>query len=581
MGLLSKRMFAMLMFMGLAIFSGVAKGNNVYISQNGGTFTGGSACNGQTTETPAYFNTAGNWTSGTPTGTQIGPGTTVHLCGIFTGTAGSTILTFQGSGAAGSPITLRFESGAQLTAPYWNNINNYSGAVVVHNVNYVVIDGGTNQVGGTPLITATANGTGLANQQPSCAIFINGGNNVTVQNMTISPMYVHLMTPNDTNGDPSNGIYYAGPGPNITFSNNYVSDASSCLTADQAVSTMTNVIISGNTTRNCRWHIRTDGDNGNGAVNGVYVYGNDMSGWENWATTGGTFHLDGAWFAATTSSSSFTNGYFYNNYVHGYMDGCVGTAFLYVAGNVSNSYIFNNVWEYDVGTPLSGCGSPVIGPGGGLITFGSDSPTPGSPDNVYVYNNTFYCTSDCVTQGFGSTIPNTVFYNNIAFMPNANGTTGNSLIFASSYGSFESGGNIQVNADHNNWYYPAAFNQTGTQYSQGSPFYYQNFVQWQGNTRSGSTYDRNSNASNTGMAIDLNSSSPMTAFTVTSGSPAVGLGVNFYSTCHGQPNPGLGALCEDSAGSSRPPTGGWDAGAYNYVTTNQPAPPTNLTAVSH
>ncbi len=37
--------------------------------------------------TPApvtYFNNSGNWTSGTPTGQQIGPGTTVNLVGTIT-----------------------------------------------------------------------------------------------------------------------------------------------------------------------------------------------------------------------------------------------------------------------------------------------------------------------------------------------------------------------------------------------------------------------------------------------------------------------------------------------------------------
>ncbi len=48
-----------------------------------------------------------------------------------------------------------------------------------------------------------------------------------------------------------------------------------------------------------------------------------------------------------------------------------------------------------------------------------------------------------------------------------------------------------------------------------------------------------------------------------SGSAAVGAGTNLSSICSGQANPGLGALCSDKAGNSRPTSGSWDAGAFN------------------
>ena len=45
------------------------------------------------------------------------------------------------------------------------------------------------------------------------------------------------------------------------------------------------------------------------------------------------------------------------------------------------------------------------------------------------------------------------------------------------------------------------------------------------------------------------------------GSPAVGAGTNLYDTCNGQPDPGLGALCENIYGVARPASGAWNAGA--------------------
>ena len=92
--------------------------NDVYLAQaSAGGNTGANCANALAGVT--YFNTVGNWTSGTPSGTQIGPATTVHICGTWTGAANGTLLVAQGSGSSGSPVTVLFESGAVLTAPYW------------------------------------------------------------------------------------------------------------------------------------------------------------------------------------------------------------------------------------------------------------------------------------------------------------------------------------------------------------------------------------------------------------------------------------------------------------------------------
>ena len=95
--------------------------SNVFIAQTAnGSATGADCANafGAT-----FFNTAGNWGIAA---SQIGPGTIVHVCGTWTAPANTTLLTFQNSGAAGNVITLLFESGALMQAPYFKR---FGGAI--------------------------------------------------------------------------------------------------------------------------------------------------------------------------------------------------------------------------------------------------------------------------------------------------------------------------------------------------------------------------------------------------------------------------------------------------------------------
>lgn len=81
----------------------------------------------------------------------------------------------------------------------------------------------------------------------------------------------------------------------------------------------------------------------------------------------------------------------------------------------------------------------------------------------------------------------------------------------------------------------------------------------------------------TGMETHGQSSNPLlNAFptpTLQSGSPAIGAGTNLTSL-------GVSQLDSDLTGASRPSSGAWDLGAYEYeASAGKPAPPTNLTAV--
>ena len=84
----------------------------------------------------------------------------------------------------------------------------------------------------------------------------------------------------------------------------------------------------------------------------------------------------------------------------------------------------------------------------------------------------------------------------------------------------------------------------------GNTYTFAQFSRWQ------SCIAGDSHSSTTGNAL-VNSDG-----TLQSGSPAAGAGMNLTALCAGQPNPGLGALCENIDSVPRPTTGAWNAGAF-------------------
>src|SRR5215470_12700564 len=119
-----------------------------YISGSSTRTTGGTSCTDALSV--AWFNNATSWGTASH---QISAGTTVYLCGTFTGSAGQQLLWVRGSGTASAPITIKFLSGAVLSAPYWSA----TGAIHMDYMSYIIVNGG-----GVGIIQNTANGTGRA-----------------------------------------------------------------------------------------------------------------------------------------------------------------------------------------------------------------------------------------------------------------------------------------------------------------------------------------------------------------------------------------------------------------------------------
>lgn len=516
---------------GVAIFGGVfflqkpahAAASDIYIDQSGSGSQNGTDCADAYPVT--FFNTAANW--GTGPG-QIGPGTTVYLCGTFTASAGASgYLTFQGSGTSGNPITLKFEPGAILQAPYWGGTPNVSGGAVDTGGNsYVTIDGGSDGV-----IQATANGTNLANQQgTTVGVFANHGSNVTIKNLTVANLYVHANNLSDESGQDTYGIWIAN-GNNLTVTANTIHATKWGITTEFDTNMYSNLVISDNQIYNIDHGIFHNAGSSSGGQSGTQIFGNTIHDFANWDDTADNNHHDGIHVNAN-AGTSLSGIQIYNNYIYG-DPGINGNTFIFsfpTAGTITSPIqIFNNTLSDTSATHLTADGFVALDNVSGtivnntLLNPGSGSASGGTqPTGVHLYtagtntveNNIFSGLSEPLDFAVSGTISN---YNDF-------------------YGVPVNGG----------WEEP-----TNT--------YYSSLASWV----TGTGHDAASITSNP----NLNSS-----YVPQSGSPVISAGTNLTSLCSGQPNPGLGALCYDSNGIARPTTGAWDIGAYQY---SSPAIPGN------
>lgn len=506
-----------------AVFSSA---NDIYIAQNAAGGNTGADC--ADAYSISWFNSSSNW--GSKSG-QIGAGTTVHLCGTFTAAAGANgYLTFQSSGTASSPITLKFESGAVLTAPYWGG----NGAIEASGRSYITIDGGSNG-----LIQATANGSpsgGYAYQQDGAAVYFSSVSNGEVKNLTISNIYVHT-DPTDESGQNTYGVDWVD-GNGISIDNNTIHDGKWCIySAYHAAGTTSNINIFANTVYHCdHGAVIGDGDPGSTLQGTNAIYNNTIYDPANWDDNANDNHHDGIHLWAVNGSGSVGNNVaLYDNYIYGSW-GTHMNSLIYIEGNWVSTGAFNNLLVVN-----NGCTG-----GAGLLAIAGQG-LGGSKE--YLYNNTVvgdstqYCSLISIQGG----VQNAVAENNIAMTGAA---------------AFYSTDDITVSLDHNLYY-----NWGGSGWTIGGKVY-STFSSYQ----SGSGQDAHGAASNPNLS---------SAYTLVAGSPAIGLGANLTSL-------GMTALDVDKAGVGRASSGSctsgvsgcWDAGAYQYAAANSaPNPPTGLTAI--
>ena len=491
-----------------------------YIAQTAGTFSGGTACNGQTTIAPATFNGITNL-----------PGDVDYICGTITASAGAQLLTPQGKGSSGNPVTIRFDTGSILEAPYFAPSPNggCGGAVCLYNQSYYVIDGQN-----TGTIQNTDNGTTDTYQHSTEAIEGLNCTNCTVQNLTIANMYVHTST-GDTAVDQTAVRCISFSGKNWLVSGNTMHDAGWCLynnfnNGDSAE-------IWGNIIYNIDHGYTLSSQVAGGSSGPFLFHNNTVYAYANWDTTTDVYHHDGVHcFTSVTNGvpAHFTALEIYDNLFKGpigtdvtshiFMESSGGTGATPCADTTSQIAIFNNVLFADMAAPE------------GIIAIGSEG-------NIALYNNTIISTdSPSDANSVGVFAAYTV--NGMKFKNNAV-TTFNQLMsvqnvtFTPDYNQYGNGGG---NAFHCN----------------GSFFDSTMFSFWQ----SCIAGDANSSYK-ASLKLDSNGAPQ-------SGSPLIDAGTNLTSLCSGS----LTALCKDYAGNPRPSTGPWTVGAFS---TSGPASATNLT----
>lgn len=523
---------------------------NVYVTPNG-TATGSCPAGTSTAPnfTPAQFNTATNW--GTGSG-KIGPGTTVNLCGTFTFAAGTSGLTVHGSGTSGSPITILFQSGAVLQSPYFpGTVGSAGGAIVINGYNYITVNGGTNgeienTESGSPSETCPS-GSACAYQEPTTGVYIANSTGTTVENLSIQSMYVNCGASSDctdTNGQNSGDIIVdTGTISSLLITGNSLGEARMGFgEAAGDSSVVSNVTISNNTTDDNDWSMIFGGDSST-TVSGLSFYGNYVTNWTDWENPSSTYHQDGI-FIYVGSGTTAATANVYSNYFYGnFGDAGGGTAMLWCGSNnpptvgTLTCNIFNNLF---VTTP----------PGATEVWLGQ-SPT------QHIYNNTFIgpnngTASAAIILGLSPIVlENNIFYE----WDNAIGTydSFSADVTTSNYNLF----NSMVGTE---WFSSNIGAGTGPQ---------DTYAEWQA-----AGYDANSVTG----APDLT-----TAYTPQTGSAAISAGTDLTSLgmtpldTSAPATFGVGSACGAVGCVARPSTGPWAIGAYQ-PTGNAPAAPTDLTA---
>jgi parallel beta-helix repeat protein len=492
-----------------------AQASDIYITPDGSPQ---GACTSNV-QTPAFFNNSANW--GTAA-SKIGNGTTVHLCGTFTSSkAGDTLLTFQGSGSSGSPITLLFDTNTTLTnSAYWGS----NGAVYIPNgKSWIVVDGA-----GTGIIENTGNGTGLNN---GASNGINNGNvdHVTIKNLTIQNIYVYTSSSDGSSNLNSCGcVAFNGSTTNSTVTGNTVHHCYGGVWIQGSSSDINNV-VSNNTISNTNWGIGHGG-----ATKGIVITGNDIS-HASFEDANDNYHHNGIMmFPQGVLAQGVVIS---NNYIHDI--GGHETAHIFLdpagSGDLPGVLIYNNV----VAT-LSG-----NGPANAFITVGI------GVSGSRVFNNTI---SGSGGQGISGQISPTLQNNIITATYCGICLNGGAAGVVSNYNDISNltGGSIQMN-DGTHGYGSLAAWSAGTKQDENSIT---------ANPILTSTFGLNSGSGAIGKGANL-------TFLGISG---LNIGApQFFGTKY---SCGVGCV-------QRPSNGGWDMGAYQSSgsgSAQSPAPPSSLNA---
>lgn len=539
--------------------SAFGSATNVYMTPSGAAVGGCLAGTGSapnlvlSSSSSGGSNAAASWGAGTG---QIGPGTTVLVCGTSTTTAGGSAIIVQNSGTSGNPIVINFDTGAVLQSNAFAGFVSGSpslGAIVINGYNYVTVNGKStgniqNLLNGSPSQTTCLSGTCTV-QQSSVGVYVHNTTGVEIKNLNVNHIYMDLAG-EQTGGQggaawQSADIYTDGPNTGLNIDGNTLNDShvGAWVSFDNG-STSANIF--GNTIAHHGWQISAANGSSCSATGTIAIYGNDWSNWSDWNGAGASsYHTDGyiGYTRSTGCTAPLYNPLLYNNTSHGDLDGGTGsgTAHFFCTNDTDGSTsfanvsctVFNNVVDMSSSTHCA-------------AAFWDGA------QNALFANNTLIAPASCSTgQSIGIelganaalTVKNNIFEN---FYYN----------LQAQYGSGTAG--AVTASDHNDWYnctgvsLNSCFNGTDGNWS---------FSTWQ----SSHSFDLNSITT----SPNLNSS-----YFPPSSSPVVGLGANLTGL-------GITALDADQNGVARPASGAWTAGALSPTSNPMPtaAPASSFSAI--
>jgi hypothetical protein len=508
---------------------GFSSATNVYITPNG-------ASQGNCTtspQTPAWFNSAANWGGAA---NQIGPGTTVLLCGTIT-----TPLTFQGSGSSASPVTVIFDTGAMIN-PSACSSGTGSACLSAAGKSYIIVDGGTT-CGWIGQVAMPCNGTiKNSTSEPNGSNFgIDASNcrNCEFRNLNIGPIYTKSSGGTEPSGDIRGiqAVSSAGTGTWLIH-NNIAHDTSSAFVYVPSGASDPGPQVYNNVTYNINSSLDIS-NNSNGTLIAAIVHDNNFGSTGNWDNTGCPDHHNSmhAFAQGTGSNSGFQ---YYNNLINGDWGGCA-TGGLYFEGPSGTILVYNNTWLMTY-TQMNN----------GIVGFDGAS----FAATVQFYDNTVIGQSQsgdvCMTLGSGSSLTSISMNNNII--------SGCSSLFAG-----QGSGVTWTKVDYNIWGGSSSSTPWGLKCDPGPCSYY-NFSGWQAAVSG----EKHSAFGSGDSYVGVNSNG-----TLQSGSPAIGAGSNLTGL-------GVTALDSDILGNLRPGgSGAWAGGAFNYPSSGAPQAPTGLAAVVH
>lgn len=345
-----------------------ARAANWYITNQ----VSGSANNG-TAWASAWTNPASiSWAS-------IAAGDTLHIGGTITNQ-----INIQNQGNATNPITIFFEAGSKLSAPFWSN-QTASAAIYDNGYSWLTIDGG-----GSGIIEATDNGTTNSYGHSGQAIGIEVEQQVsgiTVKNLGFKNLY-HLTSTNDQNYG-GTAVNIQNGFANICISNCWVTWSGNGFFANFSAAGASNFSIVDCAVTNISVGIAIQAGNTGVTCTNVLIGGNVGTGIDKW---GGipAIHCTFVHLVASQSGSWITGAQIVSNYFHG-DPGLNATAFVEQEGNVTNLLTCNNLLVMDSMAGsfpgmlyFKGCPggraynntivSKVAGSGTGIILFSGTDP---------------------------------------------------------------------------------------------------------------------------------------------------------------------------------------------------------------